>query len=86
MGYKQKVFFLAEEMGVEVTQGYREVTMEAPTGYVFSGPLVHGVVASKWDDESFEDLWKRSLEDLRDGIERCAIEQCEVCDPDEEDE
>lgn len=86
MGYKQKVLSLAEQMGVEVTQRDREVVMEAPDGHLFTGPQVHGVVASKWDDESFDDLWKRSLDDLRDGIEPCTDDECEICHPDEESE
>ena len=77
---KQAVERLADGLGVTIGRGHREITMEAPDGWIFSGPRTHGVVARKWDDQPMEDCWKASLADLRDGLEPCNTPDCETCE------
>jgi hypothetical protein len=78
--YKQKVLAKAQELGVEVQQGRGEVVMEAPGRMVFGATGTHGVVASVWDDETMVDQWKKSLADLKYGLDECSQSECDICE------
>lgn len=79
LSYKQKAERLAAEMGVTltVTSGaWSEVTGQAPTGSIFSGPGTHEVVASS---DYLSPCWRAIYEDLADGIESCDEDDCDTC-------
>lgn len=80
MSTKQKVLTLADQLGVTVEVGRREITMEAPDGFVFSATFTHGVVASIWDDQTMAHMWRYSLSDIKHGIEPCFTDDCDVCE------
>ena len=81
MSTKQTVERLADALGVTIGRGHREIAMEAPDGWIFSGPQTHAVVANAlWDNTPMEDCWRACLADLRDGITPCNAPDCDACE------
>lgn len=97
---KQKAMRLIEKHHAILSEGYTEITVEAPPGYVWSGSGLHELVASAGTEESRarlkllvnvpvrrltkEDLWADLSERMEGGIEPCADPECEWCQSEED--
>lgn len=77
---KKQLKTIANSHRVILTFNEKEITAEAPKGYIFKSSSTHEVVASSWDDESFQDIIDKTYEDILGGLEICEEEGCEWCD------
>jgi hypothetical protein len=54
------------------------LSLEAPSGHVFSGTQTHEVIAD-YKTSVKSEAYKSLLDDIRNGIEKCEIPDCEWC-------
>lgn len=83
MTYRQKVFALAEELGVEIenncTNIYFDYCAWAPDGYHFKEEQLHGLVISQYSGFPTEPLWKDMFERMQGGLEKCELDDEGYC-------
>jgi hypothetical protein len=73
---------MCETRGTTFKDDGTSLHLEAPRGYLLSGPRVHSV---RIDYNSPPGAWKKTdafdalADDLHDGIEPCDIDECDYC-------
>ena len=76
---KRELIKLCRGLGVLFTTDDNRYSIEAPPGYILSGPRTHEAVIFWTASWRMPDLYAELAEDLEMGIELCTDPECDWC-------
>ena len=78
---------LLDKFGATVEENHGSIeydfTVDAPNGFIWKGSDVHSRVYNRFHGSDYRigHVYAEMIDDLKDGIERCTVKDCDVCGP-----